>query len=87
MGRRIVLEDHKQKLAERGIDIETSNGTTFHIDPPQLWPDNIDGLDELDTAKTILGGPERYDEFIAAGGSYRLLGSIIEGGFEATIPE
>ncbi len=86
MGRRIVLEDHKSKLAERGIDIE-AGGESFHIDPPQLWPDLIDGLDEFETAKAIMGGEDRYNEFVAAGGSYRLLGSIIEGGFEATIPE
>lgn len=86
MGRKIVLEDHLAKLRDRGIDIEAGD-EKFHIDPPQLWPDTVDGLDELETAKVILGGEERYNAFLAAGGSYRMLGSIIEGGFGETIPE
>lgn len=87
MGRKVVFEDHLAKIRDRAIDIEMANGDSFHIDPPELWPDTVNDADELETAKIILGGEERYEAFVAAGGSYRALGSIIEGGFGETIPE
>lgn len=88
MGRRIVFTDHQQKLRERGTDLEMPDGTVFHIDPPQLWPDTVDEApSELETCKILLGGDERYNAFVAAGGNYRMIVALVNDGFEATIPE
>lgn len=87
MGRRVVLKDHLAKIEERSIDIETADGQVFTIPPPQLWPDAVDdAVGEVATAKVIMGA-KQYAEFVKAGGNARVLGDIISGGWEATVPE
>lgn len=90
MSKRIVLEDHKLKYADRGLDIEAA-GQLFHVDAPQLWPDDIMALatanDMIGIATAVLGGPDRYQAWCAAGGTAGLLSGIIEEEFGATIPE
>jgi hypothetical protein len=90
MSKRIVLQDHKAKLAESGVEIDTGTDV-FHIDPPQLWPDNVLQLakdeDIVGMARTLLGGDDRYAEFVAQGGSAGLVASIVEDEFQAALPE
>lgn len=91
MARRIVYEDHRQRSADRGIELEMKDGQVFHIEPPELWADAIlkkaMAEDPFGVAEGIIGGPERYAEYVAAGGTASMIGKIVEEEFGATIPE
>lgn len=82
MSQKFVLEDHKKKIAERGVDIE-AGGQTFHLDPPELWPDDVAATQSSDLRAlgVAILGEERFDAFVAAGGSGGLLASIVEEAF------
>jgi len=53
-------------------------GEAFEIAPPQLWSDEIieNGTDPVTTARLLLG--DRYDAFVAAGGSAIVLARILQ---------
>lgn len=88
MTTRVKVSDHLAKLRDRGVDIEMEDGQTFHIDHPQLWPDEIQQeKDPVAGATMMLGGPENYAAFVAAGGSSGLLASVIEDEFGAAVPQ
>lgn len=81
MARRIVLADYKQKKRdEEAIEIETEDGTIFAIDPPALWPDEIQplalGEDMVGMAKMLIG-EDKYAAFVAAGGSAAMVGAMV----------
>lgn len=89
--RRVVLDDYKaKKSAEGSIEIETSAGV-FTIPPPELWPDEVGTFaranDDVGAATVLLGGEDRYREFVAAGGSATIVWSIIKDEKGATLPE
>lgn len=54
------------------IDIETDDGQTFNLPTPGFWPDEATELmgkgREVELATILLGGPEEYARFKAAGG-------------------
>lgn len=88
MSRRVLLSEFKEKrTAERGIDIEAANGEVFHVPPPETWPDEVFGDSDPVAQAQKLWGEEKYAEYVAAGGTARLLAAIIEEGWDATIPE
>lgn len=91
MARRIVFEDHKAKYADQRLELEMRDGSVFTIDPPQLWPDDVITLsrdnDLIALAKVILGGVDKYDQFVAAGGTAGMLGEVVQQEFGSTIPE
>lgn len=61
------------------IEIETDDGQVFEVPPPELWPDEVVELATtrpVDSARLVMG--ERYDQFIAAGGSAGLLSVIVQ---------
>jgi len=85
----VVLADYKERKADEGaIDIVLSDGSTFRIPPPELWPDVVVsrvqveraggaayGLDEM--ARGIVGDDE-FDRFVADGGTSTLFHSILK---------
>lgn len=88
---RVDLDDYKAKKAEEGsIEIKTSAGV-FTIPPPELWDDEVGAAaranDDIGAATVLLGGPERYAEFVKAGGSATVVWSIIKDEKGATLPE
>lgn len=88
MSTRVKLSDHLAKLRDRGVDLEMEDGQTFHIDHPQLWPDELQSeKDPVAAATMMIGGAEKYAAFVAAGGSSGLLASVIEGEFGAAVPQ
>lgn len=67
--RKVRLADYRERRLEAaGLDIEMDDGQVFTIPPAELWPDDFptDGT-LVDRVRSILG--ERYDAFIAAGGT------------------
>lgn len=87
--RRIVLDDYKGKKRDEGaIDIETADGV-FSIDPPELWSDEAAAAaaanDGPGIARALLG--DKYDAFIAAGGSGTVIMSIIADEHRAPVGE
>lgn len=54
------------------IEIETEDGQTFELPTPGFWPDEATELmgkgREVELAGILLGGPEEYARFKAAGG-------------------
>lgn len=79
---KVKLSDFKAEKADEGaIEIEDDNGEIYHIDPPELWSDDITALNDADdnigVARALIGGDDQYEKFVAAGGSAMLLLSII----------
>lgn len=77
---RIKLSDFKErKELEGAIDVETDDGQVFRIPPPEIWPDEVSALarvqDVPGMARAILGD-EKFEAFIAAGGTATLLNAI-----------
>lgn len=73
--KRFKLETIRQVQADkRGsvIEIETDDGQVFALPAPGFWPDEASALmrdrDEVGLARVLVGGPEEYDRFKAAGG-------------------
>lgn len=66
-----IAEKHPSIVIEAGEDV-------FEVAPPQLWSDEIieNGTDPVATARLLLG--ERYDAFVAAGGSAIVLAHILQ---------
>lgn len=75
-----LAEFVERHLAENGIPITLPDGTTVVIPPAELWPDDVqpllDAEDFAGAARVILGA-EAYDQFTAAGGSWKLLNLIM----------
>lgn len=90
MAKTIKLNEYRAGKAQGGIDIETDRGT-FHIDPPHLWPDEFLPLamanDNVALAKLLIGGDERYADFVASGGTAALLLGIVQDELGATLGE
>lgn len=79
---RVVLSDFKAKKRDEGaIEIEAEDGTVYRIDPPELWPDEAavaaQAEDVVGLATALIGGPEKYQEFVAAGGSAAIVSSVL----------
>ena len=76
---RINLNEYKEDQLADALVVETDAGD-FTILPPQLWED-VDGLDDDDVrgfAAVALGGEDKLDEFIAAGGTPVLVGALFK---------
>ncbi len=80
--RTVDLEDYKASKAEEGsIPIRTKTGDVFVIPPPALWPDETLGLVEnrdVIAAARLLIGADRYDDFVAQGGTAQLVFALIK---------
>lgn len=81
--RRYKLSEFRRRADDEGaITIETDDGTEFVIPAPANWPDEFrrvaraTGNDPEAIARCIIGD-ETYDEFVAKGGSARILDAII----------
>lgn len=79
---KVKLSDFRErKELEGAIDIETDDGQTFRVPPPEVWPDDVQKFvkgeekDIVGLSKAILGN-DRYAAFCAAGGSAALLNAI-----------
>lgn len=71
------VERHR---AEHGIPIELPDGTTVVIPPAELWPDEVQPLldaDDFAGATRLILGPDPYDQFVAAGGTWKLINLIM----------
>lgn len=78
---RVKLSDFKAKEEkEHSIEIEVDDGTVFTVLPVNLWPDAIGELaaanDDLAAAQLLMGEAQ-YEQFVAAGGSAKMLFGII----------
>lgn len=78
---RISLAEFKaRRRDDEALIIDTDDGGEFVVDPSVLWPDEAMALlaanDIVGAARAIIG--DRYDAFIAAGGSAAILAAIIE---------
>lgn len=78
MTKRFVLQDHLDKLSERGMEITAPDGQVFKISAPELWPDEVNEAFGLNSQAVALMGEERYAEFVKAGGTARLLNAFLE---------
>jgi hypothetical protein len=67
-------EESKHKIV-----IETEDGQTFNIDPPELWDDDVFSATggPVAEAKAIMG-EEEYARFRKAGGRATLVSYLIE---------
>lgn len=91
MAKTVVLAEFKAKQAdEKAIHIETPD-ETFTVLPPTCWPDDFVEIakrdDRVEIATAILGGPEVYERFVAAGGTAALLLGIMEDAMGAELGE
>ena len=88
---RVNLTDYLDKKgSEGGFDIDLPDGSSIAIPPPEVWPEEVANAGQEDVkaiAKALLG--DRYDEFIAAGGSSFALASMVQefGGGDVTAGE
>lgn len=79
------VEEKKHKIV-----IETEDGQTFEILPPELWDDHVfeaSAANPVEEAKAVMGEDE-YDRFRKAGGRATLVSYVVQqhiGG--ATLPE
>lgn len=92
MAKRYNLDDYKQKKRADAIEIEAGDGSVFTIDPPALWHDDLlqkaaggGTPDPIESGRLLLG--DRYDAFVAAGGSAALLNSIVAEEYGVSVPE
>lgn len=78
-----------RKRAKGAVEIVTGDGTVFTVDPPPLWPDSVAEHaarnDIVGIARALLG--DRYDEFVAKGGSAAVLSAILEDHHGLTVGE
>lgn len=77
---RIKLSDFKERKGREGsVEVETDDGQVFVIPPPELWPDDVAKLyqenDGVGMCRALLGS-DKYDAFVAAGGSSAMIGAI-----------
>jgi hypothetical protein len=73
-----VIRENQERAHK--IAIEADDGTVFHIDPPELWDDDIftqTGGTPVDQAIAIMGEAE-YARFRKAGGSAMLVDYVIK---------
>lgn len=84
--KRVRFSDFRDmRIAEAGIVVEMDNGEEFVIPPPDLWPDMDPTTRDEDLARLVMG--DRADAFVAAGGSGRLIGSLIQQQAHLPLPE
>jgi hypothetical protein len=74
---KVKLSDFRERKRAQGtVEIEADDGTVFKVDPPELWPDEVNfARNNVAAAKIILG--DQYEAFIAAGGTALLLVGIV----------
>ena len=72
-----VLREIQEKKHQ--IVIETDDGQVFHIDPPELWDDDVFTVTggPVAEAKAVMGADE-YDRFRAAGGRATVVSYLIQ---------
>lgn len=80
---RVKLSDWKGKKEDEGaIEIELDNGSIIRIPPPEIWPDEAlqasANQDPFALAVALVGGPDKYEEFRAAGGNAAIVAKLIE---------
>lgn len=78
---RVKLTDFKAKKADEGaVEIEADDGEIYRIDAPEVWSDEIAELaqseDQVAVARALIG-EDRYDAFVAAGGTAMLVMAIV----------
>lgn len=79
---RVKLSDWKGKKRDEGaIEIEVDDGTIYRIDPPDLWPDDAlkasEDRDPVALATALVGGSEKYQAFVAAGGNAAIVAGLL----------
>lgn len=91
MPKRYKLTDYKQEKREAGgIEIEADDGRVFKIDPPELWPDevleliNVESPDVIAVARLLL---DDYEAFKAAGGSAVIVATLAREELGGSVPE
>jgi hypothetical protein len=89
VSRRVLLKEFtERKQAEGSTEVETEDGQVFVVPPPLFWPDNFGEVarsgDVAAQAAAMLGSQERLDEFVAAGGSPKLLVAIVTEAIQAS---
>jgi hypothetical protein len=81
MKKRYVLTEFiERRIEEAGIDIELPDGTTVTIPPGELWPEETAPLldaDDYQAAAQVILGADEWARFVAAGGSWKLMNSIL----------
>lgn len=78
--RRYKLSEYiERKQVEAGVEIETDDGQVFHIPAPELWSDDVAKKAQEDNEACVRAmlGDERYDAFVAAGGSSAMVLGIL----------
>lgn len=80
---RVILTDFKARKEEEGsVYIDLPDGTFVRIPPPALWPDDVQLLAEagknIEVVTALVGGPEEYSRFVAAGGSAAMALAILQ---------
>lgn len=64
----------------------TAGERTITVKPPVLWPDEVFAVDDVASAKILMG--EDYDAYVDAGGTARLFFGVIVPDWQgATVPE
>lgn len=87
----VKLSDFKaKKEAEGAIDIEGNSGQIYRVPPPEIWPDSISSLlaanDMIGAARALIGD-DRYEEFVADGGSSSAVLAIVADVHGISLPE
>lgn len=80
MAKRVRLADYIERKRETGlVEVETDDGTVFAVDPPEIWGEEQIAAAKIGTnealSRALLG--DRFDEFIAKGGSPNLLMNLL----------
>jgi len=86
MAHRYKLSDYRSKrIEEASIVVELDDGTDITIPPADCWPDKLPRGGEA-LFRAVLGD-DQFDRYIAAGGTMKLLDSIVADATKATVPE
>ena len=80
-----LAEVIKAELAKTTPVEIVAGDETFTVLPPILWPDEVFEVTDMAGARILLG--DRYEALVAAGGTAKLLFSIITDAQGATLPE
>ncbi|PPG25970.1 hypothetical protein C5E10_18035 [Pseudoclavibacter sp. RFBG4] len=75
---------------ELGKDGEGNDLGVIIVDPPALWPDEVQTLSRkahFEEASRLLMGDEQYERWFAVGGTWGMFNAIVEGHQKATLGE